>query len=638
MAGEQKPKFYVTTPIYYVNDNPHIGHAYTTLAADIIARFYRLLGYDVFFLTGTDEHGQKLEIAAKKAGMDPKSYVDKIVENFKKMNRELRISNDHFVRTTDDYHVEFCKLMYNKMKENGDIYKGVYEGLYCIGCEKFIRELDLVDGKCPLHNSKPQVVKEESYFFRMSRYQDALLEYYEKNPNFISPSFRRQELINRVKNGLNDLSISRKSISWGIPLPDDPSHVMYVWIDALSNYLSVLDYPGEKYKRYWPADVHLIGKDIAWFHMVIWPAMLLSAGFPLPKMVYAHGFWRVDGQKMSKTLGNVVQPIKMKKKYGLDAFRYYLFSKSQFGHDNDFSERELVDVNNTELADDLGNLVNRAVVLTQKYFKGKIPIPEKETAEEKAFSEKFTILDSIKELYKSFEFSKVLKKLWELLRFMNKYITETEPWVLYKNEEFDKLSVIIFSLLEGIRIISILLNPVMPETSLKIQDALNLQEQDFNNATWRNAKGLKRDDLLKVKKIILFTKKEYKKNEKKQGGKKKMTEMQVPDVKPEVKFDDFMKLDIRSAKILKSERFPDSKKLVKLEVECGKEKRTIVAGIGKYYDDSALVGKNIIIIVNLKPRKIHGVLSEGMLLAVDIADKPVLLTPDADVPSGYPVR
>ncbi|MBD3187782.1 methionine--tRNA ligase [Candidatus Bathyarchaeota archaeon] len=629
---EEKNTFYVTTPIYYVNDNPHIGHAYTTMAADIIARFYRLLGREVYFLTGTDEHGEKLEIAAENAGLEPKEFVDNVVKKFQNLWKLLEISNDDFIRTTDTRHVEFCKKIFLKMKERGDIYKGYYEGLYCVGCESFIRKVDLVDGKCPQHDQAPKLVKEESYFFKMSKYQEPLLDFYKKNPDFISPPSKRKGIMNLLSEGLKDLSISRKSISWGIPIPGDPEHVMYVWIDALSNYISALKYGSDLYKKFWPADVHLIGKDIKWFHMVIWPTMLMSAGLPLPRKVFAHGFWNVDGVKMSKTLGNVVDPVEMVNLYGLESFRYYLFKKAQFGQDNDFSERELVDVLNTELADDLGNLVNRIIVLVQKYFKGEIHVPEERTTEEEQVETRFNIVESIIDQYKQFKFSKVLKQCWKLLRWMNKYISETEPWVIHKQGDMERLKNVLYILLEGIRIIAIFFKPVLPGTSKKILTALNLPPQDLSRATWRNKHGYKDGMTLAKKKLILFNKMEY--SEKRE---KEMDEPKIKDAKPEITFDIFSKIDMRSAEIVSAEAFPDSSKLVKLEVECGPETRTVVAGIAKYYSLDELEGKTVIMVVNLKPRKIHGVLSEAMLLAVDVDNEPFLLVPDKAVESGFPV-
>nr|MDO8108774.1 methionine--tRNA ligase [Candidatus Sigynarchaeota archaeon] len=641
-----KRKFYVTTPIYYVNDSPHVGSAYTTIAADIIARYYRLLGYDVFFLTGTDEHGQKLETAAKEAGLTPKEFTDKVVETYKQAWTELNVSNDHFIRTTDGYHEEFCKIIFNKMKAAGDIYKDVYEGLYCVDCEKPVKEIDLVDGICPYHKKPPEHLKEENYFFRLSKYQQQLLDFYEKNPDFISPAFRKQEILNRVKEGLIDLSVSRTTIKWGIPIPDDPAHVMYVWIDALSNYISALGYPGEKYKKFWPADLHLIGKDIAWFHMVIWPAMLMSAGFPLPKKVFAHGFWTVDGQKMSKSLHNAVRPLEMKAKYGLDAFRYYLFCKAQFGQDNDFSERELVEILNSDLADVFGNLANRVIVLVQKYFGGNVPVPASISKDEEEFKVRFSVIDEIKQAYQDLDFSKAIRILWELIRYMNKCITDAEPWVLFKNKQMDKLETLLFNLIEGLRIATILIQPVMPDTCNTLLDAFAVKARDIPSATWRDKKGFQKGSSLAVKSLILFTKKEYNKEMKQPATITETTskretivsEQKLEAIKPEVSFDDFTKLDLRTAKIISAEAFPDSKKLVKLQVDLGVEKRTIVAGIGKQYKPEALVGKNIIIVANLAPKKLHGVMSQGMLLAADINDEPILLMPDKDVKQGYPIH
>ena len=639
MEGKNnKQKFYISTPIYYVNDSPHVGSAYTTIAADIMARYYRLKGYDVFFLTGTDEHEQKLEDAANNAGMEPKQFADKVVKTFKDMWKELNISNDGFIRTTDEKHVEFCKYIYQKMKENGDIYKGEYNGLYCVGCEKYIKEIELEEGNCPLHKKPPQMIKEESYFFRLSNYQQKLLDFYKENPKFIAPEFRKQEVMNRVEEGLNDLSISRTSITWGIQVPGDPTHVMYVWIDALSNYISALGYPSEMFDKFWPANVHLIGKDIWWFHMVIWPAMLMSAGFKLPEQVFAHGFWTVDGSKMSKSLGNVIRPGDMKKKYGLDAFRYYLFSKAQFGQDNDFSERQLVEVLNTELADDLGNLLNRIIVLTQKYFKGKIPIPREILEEESRFKEEFNNdFSEILSNYENFNYSKVLKSIWEKLRYMNKYITEKEPWTLHKQNKEIELMQVMFNLLESMRLLAILLQPFLPDSCKEILDTFDLKARDFSVLEWRSEGGFKEGQELKEKKLILFTKKEFIETEK-EKPKKTVRSMKTPKIKETIEFQDFLKLDMRSAKITSVETFKDSKKLLILEVECGGEKRTIVAGIGKQYTPQELTGKNIIIVVNLAPKKIHGVESQGMVLAVDIDNEPTLLVPDKDVQTGFPVR
>lgn len=628
----------MTTPIYYVNDVPHVGTAYTTIAADIIARYHRLSGDDTFFLTGTDEHGQKMEVAAGKAGKEPKRFADEVVEKYKQLWLDLGISNDHFVRTTDTSHVEFCKFMFTRLQENGDIYKGQYTGLYCVGCEAFVKEVDLEDGKCPNHKTPPQPVQEESYFFKLSRYQDALLSHYEQHPDFISPGFRKQEIVNRVKEGLNDLSVSRTSIKWGIPIPGDPAHVMYVWIDALSNYISALGYPGPKYEQFWPADLHLIGKDILWFHSVIWPAMLLSAKLPLPKKVFAHGFWTVDQNKMSKALGNVVRPSEMKDKYGLDAFKYYLFSKAQFGYDNDFSEKELVDVLNTELADDLGNLVNRIVVLTWKYFNGIVPVPPSSPEQEQPLVDRFSIASAIHDAFKQLDFSAVLKVLWGALRWMNKHITDTKPWDLSKQQKTAELEFVLFTLIEGLRIVAIFLQPILPATATAILDALAITNRGFAHATWRNPAGFVKDHQIKERSIILFEKKEFKQAPSTDPTvNQPMTPPSIEPVKPEITYDEFSRVDLRTAKIVNAETFPDSKKLVKLTVDVAGKSRTIVAGIAQQYSPASLVGKTIIIVANLKPRKLHGVMSEGMLLAAVSNDVPVLLVPDKDVDSGFPV-
>ncbi len=640
----------MTTPIYYVNDSPHVGSAYTTTAADIVARFYRLLGHDVFFLTGTDEHGQKLENAAKEAGMEPKPFVDKVVETYKHAWAELGITNDHFVRTTDKSHVEFCQVIFKKMMDAGDIYLGHYDSLYCVGCEKALKESELVDGICPFHKTKPEHLQEENYFFKLTKYKQQLLDYYEKNPGFISPAFRKQEILNILQD-LEDFSVSRATLKWGIPIPGDPSQVMYVWIDALSNYISALGYPGENYKKFWPADVHLIGKDITRFHMVYWPAMLMSAGLPLPRKVFAHGFWTVDGQKMGKALGNVVRPLEMKVKYGLDAFRYYLFSKAQFGQDNDFSEKELVNVLNTELADDLGNLVNRVIVLVQKYFDGRIPVPGKPSKEEDEFKARFQTLDQVRQAYTEFDFSRALKMMWELLRFMNKCITEAKPWDLFKNKQLDALGSLLFTLLEGLRIVMIWLQPVMPGTCEQVLDAFGVADahRDFAHSSWRHENGMARGGSLAAKSLILFTKRELAPPATKQTdqGKpetqdnkegKTTSEKNLEPVKPVVAFDDFMKIDLRSAKITSAEPIPKSKKLVKLQVDIGVETRTIVAGIAKHYTPEQLVGRNIIVVANLAPKELGGTMSQGMLLAVDINGEPILLQPDKDVKPGSPIH
>ncbi len=639
-----KPKFYVTTPIYYVNDTPHVGSAYTTIAADILARFYRLSGYEVYFLTGSDEHGQKIEVAARSAGMEPKAFVDNVVKAYKKAWVDLNISNDAFIRTTDEYHVEFCKTIFKKMNFAGDIYKGLKEGLYCVGCEKFLTDTDIVDGMCPLHKIAPEFLKEENYFFRLSRYQQKLLEYYEKNPDFISPVFRKQEIINRVRDGLIDLSVSRTTIKWGIPIPDDPDHVMYVWIDALSNYISALGYPGEKYQKFWPADVHLVGKDILWFHTVIWPAMLMSAGLPLPHKVFAHGFWTVDRQKMSKSLHNVVDPLVMKKKYGLDAFRYYLFSKSQFGQDSDFSEKELVEILNTDLADVFGNLVNRVIVLTQKYFQGTVPFPTECSAGEEEFKSQFNVIKDIELAYQELDFSKALHLLWDLLRAMNKYITDKQPWELFKRKQMGELQSLLLSLIEGLRITAILIQPVMPGTCEKLFDAFGLKNPNLKDAIWRCENGFKIGSTLRVKSLILFSKKEYSQEPASEPPKLEQEGHLAVDNPPvlnagTVSYEDFQKFHFTVGTIIEAKPVPGAQKILELKVDLDTELRTIVGGIAEIYTPADLVGKNIVILENLEPKTLRGIKSQGMLLAADVPkNKYAIILAPGNVPKGARIK
>ncbi len=485
-------KFYVTTPIYYVNDKPHLGHAYTTTAADVIARFNRFLERDVFFLTGTDEHGQKIQQAAEKRGMSPKEFVDSLVPTFKELWKRLNISYDHFIRTTDPYHVKAVQHIFMKCYENGDIYLGEYEGWYCIPCETYYTEKDLIDGKlCPACKREVVRVKEESYFFRLSKYQDRLLKFYEENPEFIAPEFRRNEVINFVKQGLKDLSISRTSFTWGIPVPINEKHVIYVWFDALTNYLSAVGYPDdtERFNKYWPADLHLVGKDILRFHAIYWPAFLMSAGLPLPKRVFAHGWWTVEGEKMSKSKGNVVDPFEIVDKFGVDQVRFFLFREVPFGLDGDFSYEKLVNRINGELANDLGNLFNRTLSMVKKYRGSIVPEPKGEEREidvelrERALS----TLGRVKELIPKGEVSKALDEIWKFVGFVNYYIDRRSPWQLNKegNEELDRA---LYNMVESLRFVTALVYPYMPGSAEKMAELLNLGKKaeelrisDFNS-------------------------------------------------------------------------------------------------------------------------------------------------------------
>ncbi len=491
-------KFFVTTPIYYVNDKPHIGHAYTTTAADVIARFNRFLGKDVFFLTGTDEHGQKIQQAAQKKGMTPKEFVDSLVPTFKRLWQKLNISYDRFIRTTDAEHIKAVQHIFLKCYENGDIYLGEYEGWYCIPCETYYTEKDLIDGRlCPSCGREVVRVKEESYFFRLSKYQDKLLELYEKNPDFIAPSFRRNEIINFVKQGLKDLSISRTSFSWGIPVPINEKHVIYVWFDALTNYLTAVGYPDdqERLKRYWPADLHLVGKDILRFHAVYWPAFLMSAGLEVPKRVFAHGWWTVNGQKMSKSKGNVIDPFEVIEKFGVDQFRFFLFREVSFGLDGDFSYEKLVWRINGELANDLGNLFNRTLSMLKKYRNSLVPQPSSDTEDEldgKLKKEALSTLEALKDLIPKAELTKALDKIWKFIGFVNYYIDRKAPWSLRKEKKDRELDTTLYNVLESLRFITAFVYPYMPSSAEKMAKLLSLSSaESFRVKDFESFGGMK---------------------------------------------------------------------------------------------------------------------------------------------------
>lgn len=484
-------KFYVTTAIDYTNSKPHLGHAYEKIFADVIARFHRLLGKDVFFLTGTDEHGKKVEDAAKKAGKNPKEFVDYMVKFFKELCEKLNISNDFFIRTTDENHIKIAIEIFNKVYEKGDIYKGFYEGLYCTSCEAFYTQKELEDGKCPIHKKRVETIKEESYFFRMGKYQKQIIEYI-KNNDFILPIERKHEILNRLKKELRDLSISRSTVKWGIPLPIDKNHTSYVWFDALLNYISALGYPGEKFKKYWPADVHVIGKDILWFHTVIWPAILLAAGIELPKKVYVHGFVNIKGEKLAKT-GVTIDPIELVNKYGSDALRYFLMREIPSGEDGDFSEESLVARINGELANDLGNLVNRVLTLTEKNFE-EIPISEIDYLGEFALK----VPEKVKSLMENFQFHTALNEIWKIIIGANKYVNEKKAWEL-KGKELER---VLYNLLESLRIVAILLYPFIPKTSEKISEQLGLEKKfSWNDLKFGLLKGKIRKGEILFKKV-----------------------------------------------------------------------------------------------------------------------------------------
>ncbi len=653
--------FYITTPIYYPSDKLHIGHAYTTVAGDAMARYKRLRGYSVRYLTGTDEHGQKIERKAQETGKTPQQFVDDIVVGIKDLWNKLEISNDDFIRTTEARHKASVEKIFAQLLSQGDIYKGTYEGWYCTPCESFFLERQLVNGNCPDCGRPVERVKEESYFFRMSKYADRLLAYYEENPTFIQPESRRNEMINNfIKPGLEDLAVSRTTFDWGIKVPGDPKHVIYVWIDALSNYITALGYGSdndELYRKYWPADVHLVGKEIVRFHTIYWPIMLMALGLPLPKKVFAHGWLLMKDGKMSKSKGNVVNPVSLIEHFGLDAVRYYLLREVPFGSDGAFTPENFVERINYDLANDLGNLLNRTVAMIDKYFGGEVPAFERGATAFDADLEQLAAatVGKVEEAMDNMEFSVALSAIWAFVGRTNKYIDETQPWTLAKDEaNRPALASVMGHLAESLRIVSILIQPFLTQTPRKIWAQLGIAEGE--QTAWDSVRtfggSLAGTKLSKGEPIFprLDMAVEVPWIIESMGGGAKTEEaaepasaaeaapVLAPELKPEIDIDAFAQVELRVAQVVACEAIPKADKLLKLQLDLGFEKRQVVSGIAKHYKPEELVGRKVICVTNLKPVKLRGELSQGMILAASAGDQLTLATVPDSMPNGAIVK
>ena len=658
-----KQKYYITTPIYYPSGNWHLGHCYTTVICDAIARFKRMDGFDVFFLTGTDEHGVKIEKRAAENNTTPKAFVDNLVDSIKDLWNVLGISFDKFIRTTDDYHVAAVQKIFKQLYDQGDIYKAEYEGMYCTPCESFWTESQLVDGKCPDCGRPVEKAKEESYFFRLSKYQDKLIELYKNNPEFISPKSRMNEMINNfIKPGLQDLCVSRTSFKWGIPVTFDDKHVIYVWIDALTNYITALGYGSNDdslFKKYWPADIHMVGKEIVRFHTIIWPAILMALGVQMPKQVYGHGWLLIGGDKMSKSKGNVVDPFVLSDRYGVDAVRYFLLREVPFGSDGVYTNEALIARTNADLANDLGNLVSRTTAMITQYFGGVVPNNKAaEDIDKDLISLCESALGKVRADVEKLLIPESLGEIFRLIQRANKYIDETMPWVLAKDpEKKDRLGTVLYNLAETIRISAVLLAPFMPATAQNIFDRLQLGKLPDDFASVKKFGGLKSgggvtkgDALfprLDMKKELAELEKLAAEQQKSSADVKKSNanknEAAAPTgkesgEKEEITIDDFAKVQLATAKVVACEKVEKSDKLLKLTLDVGGESRTVVSGIAEHYTADYMVGKTVVIVKNLKPVKLRGILSEGMILCASNGKDVVFVSPEKEIESGSGVN
>jgi methionyl-tRNA synthetase len=621
-------KFYITTPAYYVNDEPHIGHAYSTVIVDVLTRYHRLFGEDTYFLTGTDEHGQKLQEAAKKANLPPQEYCDQMALRFKKVWEKLNISNDDFIRTTEERHKVIVKRIMQDLFDKGEIYPADYEGWYCVYEERFWTEKDLIDGTCPDCRRPVNKITEKNYFFKMSKYQDWLVKYIQDNPEFIQPDFRRNEVLGFLRQPLADLCISRPKsrLSWGIELPFDKDYVTYVWFDALINYISAIGYLSDdaKFKRWWPA-VHLIGKDILTTHAVYWPTMLKAIGIEQPKTLFAHGWWLSGDTKMSKSLGNVVKPLDMADKYGVDPFRFFLVREMTLGQDASFSEDSFVARYNSDLANDLGNLLSRVMKLVETSAGGAIPAPgPAQDSDSELVKKAQDLLGSFKEKIENYRLNFATEDVLELVRATNRYFEQNRPWDLAKQADKSRLNTVLYNGAESLRLVAVLLSPIMPEKCREIQRQLGVERD--SEATCRLAWGILKPGTKIGKADSLFPRLK-RESAPSPGG-------ESASAKPTITFDDFGEIELRTAKVLAAEKVPGADKLLKLQIDLGDEKGQIVAGIAQYYPPEEMVGKTIIVVANLQPAKIRGIESNGMLLAAKSGANLVLLTSDKDIPPG----